>query len=130
MKKNPLFSQYKEIMRGHAERLRMVCGLHAPPFELTKLLSFLGAELRYEPLSGLDGFVEPNRGGSSDFLIHINSRVSDNRQRFTLAHEIGHILLMKHATLAAGQGGTPSGLVRYRKWQGPVHCSDPTEDPT
>jgi hypothetical protein len=36
---------------------------------------------------------DPRRGGSSGFVIYVNSLHPRNRQRFTLAHEIAHFVL-------------------------------------
>jgi hypothetical protein len=123
------FLSYKSFMREHAERIHMVSGLAKPPHDLNKVLTFLGADVRYENLKGLEGFVEPAQPlGSGKFVIHVNSQASTTRQRFTIAHEIGHIVLMKHADSVKRQGGQ-NPLVRYRKWHGAAHCVDATEDP-
>jgi Zn-dependent peptidase ImmA (M78 family) len=50
----------------------------------------LGIKVYYRPLTGCDGWALSGPAGK---LIRINSSVSANRQRFTLAHELGHLLL-------------------------------------
>lgn len=59
-------------------------------------------EIRYERLNSLEGVLltSPNRSNGS---ILINSRSSFERQRFTLAHELGHYLNIAHKS--AGQAG-------------------------
>jgi Zn-dependent peptidase ImmA (M78 family) len=62
-----------------------------PPVPIDRLARLLGAELRMEPAEGdISGFLfrEGDRA-----IIGINKRHAPNRRRFTIAHEIGHLLL-------------------------------------
>lgn len=66
--------------------------LEAPPIDVQKIATSLGAKVNYvlyddENVSG----VLVKR--SDEITIGVNSRHSENRQRFTIAHEIGHLLL-------------------------------------
>ena len=55
-----------------------------------KLAEHLGVQIRRSPLSGCDGWcLSVGRRA----VIRINSRMRKSRQRFTLAHELGHLLL-------------------------------------
>jgi Zn-dependent peptidase ImmA (M78 family) len=63
------------------------------PVPLEEVARKLGARVSYQPFEDqLSGMLY--REGS-DVLIGINSAHSHARQRFTLAHEIGHLLLHK-----------------------------------
>ncbi len=57
------------------------------PEELAKRL---GIDVRYSPLSGCDGWclVKDQKA-----IVHVNNKLSTVRQRFTLAHELGHLIL-------------------------------------
>lgn len=55
-----------------------------------RLAARLGIEIRESPLVGCDGWV---LAGPSGVLIRLNSTMSVKRRRFTLAHELGHLLL-------------------------------------
>ena len=61
-------------------------------------------------LEGLEGYVEIDRdSGKENWRIVVSATASSNRQRFTISHELGHVLLMR----AASHGYTPH-LRRYR----------------
>ena len=53
------------------------------------VLGLSGIELRYMPMGQRDGAYDPEHR-----VILINSKVRPERQRFTLAHEISHALLL------------------------------------
>ncbi len=55
-----------------------------------KLAEHLDVEIRRSPLSGCDGWC---LSVGQRAVIRINSRAVKSRQRFTLAHELGHLLL-------------------------------------
>ena len=64
------------------------------PVPVHELLGRLGIKLKQAWLAdGISGMLE-NIGET--FLITINALDSDTRQRFTLAHEIGHYMLHRH----------------------------------
>lgn len=63
------------------------------PVPLEKIAKALGAQLRFSPLdSELSGMVYIKDGTP---IIGVNSLHHPNRQRFTIAHEIGHLELHK-----------------------------------
>lgn len=55
-----------------------------------KLAEHLKVEIRFSVLSGCDGWYLTT---GQRTIIRINSRLAKARQRFTLAHELGHLLL-------------------------------------
>lgn len=64
-----------------------------PPVRIDKLARKLGAKLLYAPLDDeLSGMVYIKDG---DPIIGVNALHHPNRQRFTIAHEVGHLLLHK-----------------------------------
>lgn len=75
----------------------------SPPIDLHKVAKALGAEIYYKLMpAGCDGWiVELNPYRAKDFttvkyIIMVNSSRLIVRQRFTIAHEIGHIVLQHH----------------------------------
>lgn len=61
-----------------------------PPIPIDVIAKKLGIDVRYVPLEDeLSGMIFLNDGP----VVAINSRHHANRQRFTLAHEIGHFEL-------------------------------------
>jgi hypothetical protein len=67
-----------------------------PPIMLGPIARELGIRVRLIPLGkSIAGQImrDPVNGGSSGFSIWINSDDAQNRQKFTLAHEIAHFIL-------------------------------------
>lgn len=74
-----------------ALRLLQEQRVHKPPVPVESIARRLGAEIRYSPFEGdISGGVF--RDGKR-VIIGINSLHHPNRQRFTIAHEIGHMVL-------------------------------------
>lgn len=55
-----------------------------------ELANQLGIDVRLSPLSGCDGWCLV-RGEKA--IVHLNNKLTPQRQRFTLAHELGHLIL-------------------------------------
>ena len=63
----------------------------APPVPVERIARKLSAHLRFSPLDmELSGMVFVNEGTA---IIGINALHHPNRQRFTMAHECGHLVL-------------------------------------
>jgi Zn-dependent peptidase ImmA (M78 family) len=63
------------------------------PIPVGRIARNLGATLRYEPFDGdISGVVFRD---DENIVVGVNSLHHPNRQRFTIAHEIGHILFHK-----------------------------------
>lgn len=81
-----------DSIRNNVEKLLLKNGIYGPPVNVAKIAQSLGAKILYskydaEEISGMlirDG---------KNVIIGVNSCHSANRQRFTLAHECGHLLL-------------------------------------
>lgn len=109
------------LVRIAGELLRKYCS-EGPPFDPRVVAAHIGVEVTYEPLAeGVEGYSE--RRGEQFFAI-VSNRAAGVRQRFTLAHELGHIQLM-----AVARRGLPLNLVRFRaqKWAELLH-QDPVEE--
>ena len=63
----------------------------APPVPIERIAKTLGAQLRYSPLDAeLSGMIYVKEGTP---IIGVNALHHPNRQRFTVAHECGHLIL-------------------------------------
>jgi len=68
-----------------------------PPTPIDELAVSLGAEIAYEPFKGgISGMLFRNEGR---VVIGVNPRDGERRQRFTIAHELGHLLLHEGRSL-------------------------------
>ncbi len=80
------------LARRRAQQILKEGGVTSPPVPLERLVELCRAAIRYEPFEGeLSGMVHRRSDGSG--VIGVNSSHSPTRQRFTIAHEIGHLLL-------------------------------------
>ncbi len=81
--------------------------VYEPPVDLERIAALCGAAVDYTTLGSLDACLIPK---PTKLIIKVNNLKSNVRQRFSLAHEIGHILLAE--TLAQpeyrGAGNRPS----------------------
>ncbi len=80
------------LARRRAQQLLAEGGVTETPVPLERLAELCRATIRYEPFDGdVSGMVHcrPDGGG----VIGVNSEHSKTRQRFTIAHELGHLLL-------------------------------------
>lgn len=82
-------------MRGRAERaatdLLATCGVDRAPVPVEQIARQLGAVVTYEPLEDEVAGILYRDGRR--VLIGVNSAHPVTRQRFTIAHEIGHLRL-------------------------------------
>lgn len=80
------------LARRRARQLLADGGVTGAPVPLERLAELCRATIRYEPFDGeVSGMVHCRPGGGG--VIGVNSEHSKTRQRFTIAHEIGHLLL-------------------------------------
>lgn len=64
------------------------------PIDPEMIAEHLGIEIHYEPFEGeISGCLLRDKDGGA--IIGINSTHHEHRQRFTIAHEIGHYILHK-----------------------------------
>ena len=99
-----LIAEANAIVKQHQERI---------PVDLVALARDLGATVYDVPnwpdnISGMIR-IDEKYGGSRGYIIYVNQDHPSNRQRFTIAHEIAHIMLHAHLI---GEGITTNGLYR------------------
>ncbi|MBB6097436.1 Zn-dependent peptidase ImmA (M78 family) [Deinobacterium chartae] len=81
------------VLEEHKRRVRELARDYAnrhPARDSLALAEGLGAKLAYADLGERDGAFDPEHG-----LILVNRKASPERQRFTLAHEVIHALLLE-----------------------------------
>ena len=72
-------------------RLLVEHSVKGPPVPVEQLAKSVGAEVRYSPFEGdVSGMLFRH---GDQVVIGINSLHHPNRQRFSMAHEIGHLLM-------------------------------------
>lgn len=81
------------------EGLRQRFGMNAMPVPVERIARALGAQLRYSPLDNeISGMIFIRDGAP---IIGVNSLHHPHRQRFTIAHEIGHLELHRDELAAS-----------------------------
>ncbi len=69
-------------------------GIKTFPLNVRALIKSLGISLTFEPMENeKSGYIRRDDDG---WIIGINSLHHPNRQRFTMAHELGHYFLHRH----------------------------------
>lgn len=79
------------FVRASARRLLARCGISAPPVDLRIVVATLGITYREVDLPGSVSAYCCEHGGARYAIV--NRRDHPHRQRFSLAHEIGHLEL-------------------------------------
>ena len=79
------------VLRREATKLLDRCGVTAPAVPVDRIAKQIGAELKFLAYEGELAGMLARSGGSP--VIGVNSLHHRNRQRFTIAHELGHLLL-------------------------------------
>ena len=111
----------REGARADARALIVECGIVATPVPVERIARRLGIKVKYAPLDGdLSGMAYIADGVS---IIGVNALHPSSRQRFTLAHELGHI--RRHADLLREGVHLDHGTLR-RDWLS-SHGTDPRE---
>lgn len=82
----------KRAIVSQVNKLLHSCDLSEPPIDLECVARHLGLAIMYEPLSkSISGFLHRHPSGRATIVVNRNHVVG--RQRFTIAHEIGHFVL-------------------------------------
>jgi Zn-dependent peptidase ImmA (M78 family) len=80
--------------RGSALEVLAKLGIKTMPVPVEKIAKALGAVVRFSPLDEeLSGMIYIKDGVP---VIGVNSLHHPNRQRFTIAHEIGHLVMHRN----------------------------------
>lgn len=83
------------LLRRHAVNLLDDFGFEKPPVPIKAIAEWLGIIVRFMPFRD-NGDVSGMLFTKDDVsVIGVNSHHHQNRQRFTIAHEIGHFILHK-----------------------------------
>src|SRR5438034_6833116 len=115
------FTALKRLLSSEAQRLREESGCITPPYNPESVADLLGVHIEERHMSGPDGFVEVRDG---EYVTVISTKTHPTRQRFTLAHELCHVLFMK-----LEEKGTCMPLKRYRtKRETTATHQDPVEE--
>lgn len=83
----------KKNTQKEAQHLLKSAGVVHPPVPVEKLAERLKAKLSFEPFEGHDEISGILYRDERRVVIGINSSHAKTRQRFSIAHEIGHLLL-------------------------------------
>jgi Zn-dependent peptidase ImmA (M78 family) len=76
---------------GEAKRLLAELNVTNPPVPVDRIARHLGARIRFSPFDGEISGMSYIKDGVP--IIGVNSLHPPNRQRFTIAHECGHLVL-------------------------------------
>lgn len=91
-------TKIKNIVSGLAKKYNLT----TVPFDVEKLANALGAVIKRDDFDeNLSGFAYHKAGSK---FIGVNSSESEARQRFTIAHEIGHLILHDKDDLTYDKG--------------------------
>lgn len=100
----------RDLLLRCAWRLLSGSGTKAPPYDPWHVAELKGVPVRERSdIAGIDGYIDTE---GDVRIIVLNSQASYARRRFTLAHELGHLVLMEMCDeiplrLRRYQGGTP-----------------------
>jgi Zn-dependent peptidase ImmA (M78 family) len=78
-----------------AMRMLARSGIRRAPVPVESIARAAGLDVRYAPTTDDVSGALIQQGGAA--IIAVNSAHHDNRQRFTIAHELGHFILHKRA---------------------------------
>ncbi len=99
-----------QIAREHAQRLLTEHAVTALPVQVEKIAKNRGIAVRFSPLDQeLSGMALIKDGVS---VIGVNALHHPNRQRFTIAHELGHHIM--HRELIDGTVHIDKGFTLWR----------------
>jgi hypothetical protein len=100
---NNLDRQTQDTLRAHMDEV---------PVKLSTIARSLGVSIKASTLpAGISGELRPDPDTAGKFIIRVNRHDSPRRQRFTVAHELGHFLLHKDQI---GSGLSDDALYRSR----------------
>jgi Zn-dependent peptidase ImmA (M78 family) len=87
------------LAKRKAQQLLEKAGITKPPVRVESLAKRVGARIRHEPFSGegLSGMAYRQPDGK--LFIGVNALHPRNRRRFTIAHEIAHLVLHQQEDL-------------------------------
>ena len=109
-------------LRRQAVKLINNCGISSPPVPVDVIAESLGATLRFAPFDGELAGVLVRDEDNDRVVIGVNSLHHLHRQRFTIAHECGHLQLhqgkrihIDHAFRVNRRDGTSSRALDHEE---------------
>ncbi len=83
---------YKKRIQAKVENLLYKCSITEPPVDVIKVAETLGINVRFVEFedNNISGLLVKK---GSEIYIGVNETHPENRQRFSIAHEIGHYTL-------------------------------------
>lgn len=120
------FDIQKLILRKTAEASRLETHVVAPPYCPWSAAEWLKVAVEERTLTGIDGYVEVQDENALRIVLSKNAPIE--RKRFTLAHELGHVILIREC-VKKGPVGSLGTLKRFRSRTVPrdfIH--DPEEE--
>lgn len=81
----------KLTYKMHAEMVLQKMGIKSLPVPVEEIANRLGVTLSYEPFEGKDEISGVLLRDGNRIVIGINSAHANSRQRFSVAHELGHL---------------------------------------
>lgn len=119
--KLPYSQELQARLKLEAQKLIARVCEGGPPYDPNLIAEAMNVEVIEKDLSGFDGYVQRH---DDRYVVTIARDAAIQRQRFTLAHELCHVWLMRQAA-----EGFPAPLVRYRNTQNlPGLHQDPVEE--
>ena len=97
------------LARRKATQLLRAARVKRAPVPVERLAHFVGAKIHFEPFDGgISGLV--HRPPQGPIIIGVNSSHARTRQRFTIAHELGHLILHRNELFHVDE----SPVIRFR----------------
>lgn len=87
----PPTTRRSEHIRNSVDKLLRTANVYTPPVPVERIARLRGADIRYVSFDGDISGMLAREGGR--FVIGVNALHPKTRQRFTIAHEIGHLEL-------------------------------------
>jgi Zn-dependent peptidase ImmA (M78 family) len=82
----------RQKINSISDKIRQALSLNTPPYDPLKAIELLKGNVLYDITdNNMDAYIEKHDNNS--FIIHLNPSKPDSRERFTVAHEIGHLFL-------------------------------------
>jgi Zn-dependent peptidase ImmA (M78 family) len=111
----------RKAIKQHAAKILANQFEVGPPYDPYRIAEELDVEVMEGDLGRIDGYVEVVEG---KYVVTISATAHPVRKRFTLAHELCHVWLMRQAS-----DGFPAPLIRYRGGKNlPGLHQDPIEE--
>lgn len=89
----------KKIIEKYVIDLLEKNNIKNPPVDVEKIAAYLNIKVKRQPYNSKDDLSAMLIRDDNNVIIGVNSSHSEKRQRFSIAHEIGHFLLHEGSKL-------------------------------